>query len=90
MDEFCSSSALCCRLQIHQDLREDLAKVKTLDGLADVSKQLKQRCQVVNIFQNSQENVQILSDVCTNKHKPVRVVDCVKKLLRYYFLFVSF
>ncbi|TNM97423.1 hypothetical protein fugu_015579 [Takifugu bimaculatus] len=32
-------------LQIHQDLREDLAKVKTLDGLADVSKQLKQRCQ---------------------------------------------
>uniref|UniRef100_A0A3B5RBM7 tRNA-dihydrouridine(16/17) synthase [NAD(P)(+)]-like n=1 Tax=Xiphophorus maculatus TaxID=8083 RepID=A0A3B5RBM7_XIPMA len=33
-------------LQIHQDLREDLAKVKTLEGLAHVSAQLKQRCQV--------------------------------------------
>ncbi|KAK5855689.1 hypothetical protein PBY51_007346 [Eleginops maclovinus] len=32
-------------LQIHQDLREDLAKVKTLEALADVSKQLKLRCQ---------------------------------------------
>uniref|UniRef100_A0A3B5LUE1 tRNA-dihydrouridine(16/17) synthase [NAD(P)(+)]-like n=1 Tax=Xiphophorus couchianus TaxID=32473 RepID=A0A3B5LUE1_9TELE len=32
-------------LQIHQDLREDLAKVKTLEGLAHVSAQLKQRCQ---------------------------------------------
>lgn len=36
-----------CRLQIHQDLREDLAKVKTLAGLADVSKQLRLRCQVI-------------------------------------------
>lgn len=35
-----------CRLQIHQDLRDDLAKVKTLEALADVSKQLKLRCQV--------------------------------------------
>lgn len=52
-----------CRLQIHQDLREDLAKVKTLDGLAHVSKQLKQRCQVVNALQNSRENIQVLSDV---------------------------
>ncbi|XP_061568102.1 tRNA-dihydrouridine(16/17) synthase [NAD(P)(+)]-like [Cololabis saira] len=32
-------------LQIHQDLREDLAKVKTLAALADVSSQLRQRCQ---------------------------------------------
>ncbi|KAK5600709.1 tRNA-dihydrouridine(16/17) synthase [NAD(P)(+)]-like protein [Crenichthys baileyi] len=32
-------------LQIHQDLREELAKVKTLEGLADVSAQLKRRCQ---------------------------------------------
>uniref|UniRef100_A0A3Q4MIY2 Dihydrouridine synthase 1-like (S. cerevisiae) n=1 Tax=Neolamprologus brichardi TaxID=32507 RepID=A0A3Q4MIY2_NEOBR len=32
-------------LQIHQDLREELAKVKTLEGLADVSKQLRLRCQ---------------------------------------------
>ncbi|KAL2101501.1 hypothetical protein ACEWY4_003262 [Coilia grayii] len=32
-------------LQIHQDLREDLAKVKNLEGLAEVSRQLKERCQ---------------------------------------------
>ncbi|XP_032393590.1 tRNA-dihydrouridine(16/17) synthase [NAD(P)(+)]-like [Etheostoma spectabile] len=32
-------------LQIHQDLREELAKVKTLEGLAAVSKQLRLRCQ---------------------------------------------
>ncbi|RVE69009.1 hypothetical protein OJAV_G00073580 [Oryzias javanicus] len=32
-------------LQIHQDLREELAKVKTLEALADVSSQLRQRCQ---------------------------------------------
>ncbi|XP_061606461.1 tRNA-dihydrouridine(16/17) synthase [NAD(P)(+)]-like isoform X2 [Phyllopteryx taeniolatus] len=33
------------RLQIHQDLRDDLAKVKTLEGLANVSNQLRLRCQ---------------------------------------------
>ncbi|XP_015224761.1 PREDICTED: tRNA-dihydrouridine(16/17) synthase [NAD(P)(+)]-like [Cyprinodon variegatus] len=33
-------------LQIHQDLREELAKVKTLEGLAHISSQLKRRCQV--------------------------------------------
>nr|XP_061838188.1 tRNA-dihydrouridine(16/17) synthase [NAD(P)(+)]-like isoform X1 [Nerophis lumbriciformis] len=32
-------------LQIHQDLREELAKVKTLESLANVSKELKMRCQ---------------------------------------------
>ncbi|XP_031432935.1 tRNA-dihydrouridine(16/17) synthase [NAD(P)(+)]-like [Clupea harengus] len=32
-------------LQIHQDLREDLAKVKNLESLANVSLQLKLRCQ---------------------------------------------
>ncbi|XP_038123509.1 tRNA-dihydrouridine(16/17) synthase [NAD(P)(+)]-like [Cyprinodon tularosa] len=32
-------------LQIHQDLREELAKVKTLEGLAHISSQLKRRCQ---------------------------------------------
>uniref|UniRef100_A0A3B3ZMU8 tRNA-dihydrouridine(16/17) synthase [NAD(P)(+)]-like n=1 Tax=Periophthalmus magnuspinnatus TaxID=409849 RepID=A0A3B3ZMU8_9GOBI len=32
-------------LQIHQDLREELAKVKTVEGLAEVSHQLKLRCQ---------------------------------------------
>uniref|UniRef100_A0A7N6C171 tRNA-dihydrouridine(16/17) synthase [NAD(P)(+)]-like n=1 Tax=Anabas testudineus TaxID=64144 RepID=A0A7N6C171_ANATE len=32
-------------LQIHQDLREELAKVKNLEALANVSKQLRLRCQ---------------------------------------------
>uniref|UniRef100_A0A4W6F0V4 tRNA-dihydrouridine(16/17) synthase [NAD(P)(+)]-like n=1 Tax=Lates calcarifer TaxID=8187 RepID=A0A4W6F0V4_LATCA len=32
-------------LQIHQDLREELAKAKNLEGLADVSKKLRLRCQ---------------------------------------------
>lgn len=36
------------RLQIHQDLRDDLAKVKTLEALANVSQQLKLRCQVTD------------------------------------------
>ena len=36
------------RLQIHQDLREDLAKVKNLEALSGVSRHLKQRCQVPN------------------------------------------
>lgn len=34
------------RLQIHQDLREDLAKAKNLAGIVEVNRQLKQRCQV--------------------------------------------
>lgn len=34
------------RLQIYQELREELAKVKTLSGMAEVNRQLKQRCQV--------------------------------------------
>ncbi|KAM6957283.1 tRNA-dihydrouridine(16/17) synthase [NAD(P)(+)]-like [Aplochiton taeniatus] len=33
-------------LQIHQDLREQLAKVKNVEGLAQVSTQLRLRCQV--------------------------------------------
>ncbi|XP_034151549.1 tRNA-dihydrouridine(16/17) synthase [NAD(P)(+)]-like isoform X3 [Esox lucius] len=32
-------------LQIHQDLREELGKVKNVQGLAEVSRQLKIRCQ---------------------------------------------
>ncbi|MBN3300588.1 DUS1L synthase, partial [Amia calva] len=32
-------------LQIYQDLREELAKVKTIDGMAEVNRQLKERCQ---------------------------------------------
>lgn len=45
---------VCVRLQIHQDLREELAKVKTLEALADVSKQLRLRCQVTALFKNAQ------------------------------------
>ncbi|MBN3313479.1 DUS1L synthase, partial [Atractosteus spatula] len=32
-------------LQIHQELREELAKVKTIAGMAQVSQELKKRCQ---------------------------------------------
>uniref|UniRef100_A0A673IT46 tRNA-dihydrouridine(16/17) synthase [NAD(P)(+)]-like n=2 Tax=Sinocyclocheilus rhinocerous TaxID=307959 RepID=A0A673IT46_9TELE len=32
-------------LQIHQDLREELAKAKNVAGIAEVNRQLKQRCQ---------------------------------------------
>ncbi|XP_036405665.1 tRNA-dihydrouridine(16/17) synthase [NAD(P)(+)]-like [Megalops cyprinoides] len=32
-------------LQIHQELRDELAKVKTLSGMAEVNRQLKKRCQ---------------------------------------------
>ena len=31
---------------MHQQLREELAKVKTLEGIAAVSQELKLRCQV--------------------------------------------
>ncbi|XP_037545311.1 tRNA-dihydrouridine(16/17) synthase [NAD(P)(+)]-like [Nematolebias whitei] len=45
-------------LQIYQDLRDELAKVKTLEGLADVSKQLKQHCQEeIAEGKNGRENV---------------------------------
>uniref|UniRef100_A0A8C4J1L3 tRNA-dihydrouridine(16/17) synthase [NAD(P)(+)] n=1 Tax=Dromaius novaehollandiae TaxID=8790 RepID=A0A8C4J1L3_DRONO len=33
------------RLQVYQQLREELAKVKTLEGIADVNRELKLRCQ---------------------------------------------
>lgn len=55
MGPFLHAACMCLfRLQIHQDLREELAKVKTLEGLADVSKQLRLRCQVQtgNILSN--------------------------------------
>ncbi|KAL4648125.1 tRNA-dihydrouridine(16/17) synthase NAD(P)(+)-like [Arapaima gigas] len=32
-------------LQIYKDLREELAKVRTLEGMAELNRQLKQRCQ---------------------------------------------
>uniref|UniRef100_A0A8C9TVB7 tRNA-dihydrouridine(16/17) synthase [NAD(P)(+)]-like n=1 Tax=Scleropages formosus TaxID=113540 RepID=A0A8C9TVB7_SCLFO len=32
-------------LQIYKDLREELAKVRTLQGMAELNRQLKQRCQ---------------------------------------------
>lgn len=34
------------RLQVYQQLREELAKVKTLEGIVDVNRELKLRCQV--------------------------------------------
>ncbi len=46
----CFLCVCVCRLQIHQDLREELAKVKTLEGLANVSKQLRLRCQVTAVL----------------------------------------
>ncbi|EAW89744.1 dihydrouridine synthase 1-like (S. cerevisiae), isoform CRA_b [Homo sapiens] len=36
-------------LQVHQELREELAKVKTLEGIAAVSQELKLRCQAGDI-----------------------------------------
>ena len=42
----CDLCVSVCRLQIHQDLREELAKVKNLESLADVSRKLRLRCQV--------------------------------------------
>lgn len=36
----------CLRLQVYQQLREELAKVKTLEGIVDVNRELKLRCQV--------------------------------------------
>lgn len=38
-------TGFCLRLQVHQQLREELAKVKTLEGVAAVSQALKLRCQ---------------------------------------------
>lgn len=38
-------TGICLRLQVHQQLREELAKVKTLEGVAAVSQALKLRCQ---------------------------------------------
>lgn len=47
---------ICLRLQVYQQLREELAKVKTLEGIIDVNRELKLRCQVPRwalISQNS-------------------------------------
>lgn len=38
-------TGICLRLQVHQQLREELAKVKTLEGITAVSQELKLRCQ---------------------------------------------
>lgn len=38
-------TGICLRLQVHQQLREELARVKTLEGVAAVSQALKLRCQ---------------------------------------------
>lgn len=37
---------ICRRLQVYHQLREELAKVKTLEGIVDVNRELKLRCQV--------------------------------------------
>uniref|UniRef100_A0A672PWI1 tRNA-dihydrouridine(16/17) synthase [NAD(P)(+)]-like n=1 Tax=Sinocyclocheilus grahami TaxID=75366 RepID=A0A672PWI1_SINGR len=39
-------------LQIHQDLREELAKAKNVAGIAEVNRQLKQRCQVKELYES--------------------------------------
>lgn len=66
--ELCVSLFVCVcvsRLQIHQDLREELAKVKTLEGLAGVSKQLRLRCQVTGRRDEEEEEKGSLS--CSKK-----------------------
>lgn len=51
---------ICLRLQVYQQLREELAKVKTLEGILDVNRELKLRCQVPRWALISQNNT-----VCT-------------------------
>lgn len=51
---------ICLRLQVYQQLREELAKVKTLEGIVDVNRELKLRCQVLRWVLISQNNT-----VCT-------------------------
>ncbi|KAM6317690.1 tRNA-dihydrouridine(16/17) synthase [NAD(P)(+)]-like isoform 2-T2 [Podargus strigoides] len=43
-------------LQVYQQLREELAKVKTLEGIVDVNRELKLRCQVPRWALTSQSN----------------------------------
>lgn len=45
MDGGPTVTGVCLRLQVHQLLREELAKAKTLEGVAAVSRELKLRCQ---------------------------------------------
>lgn len=45
------------RLQVYQQLREELAKVKTLEGIVDVNRELKLRCQVSRWALTSQNNI---------------------------------
>jgi len=47
---------ICLRLQVYQQLREELAKVKTLEGIVDVNRELKLRCQVLRWALISQNN----------------------------------
>lgn len=47
---------ICLRLQVYQQLREELAKVKTLEGIVDVNRELKLRCQVPRWALISQDN----------------------------------
>lgn len=56
MNKYDLMFGICLRLQVYQQLREELAKVKTLEGIVDVNRELKLRCQVPSwalISQNS-------------------------------------
>lgn len=50
MNKYDLMFGICLRLQVYQQLREELAKVKTLEGIVDVNRELKLRCQVPRWF----------------------------------------
>uniref|UniRef100_A0A4W6F2G3 tRNA-dihydrouridine(16/17) synthase [NAD(P)(+)]-like n=1 Tax=Lates calcarifer TaxID=8187 RepID=A0A4W6F2G3_LATCA len=65
-------------LQIHQDLREELAKAKNLEGLADVSKKLRLRCQE-EIAKG--KDVEEREDITTLQGSEVKKTVCQKRAL---------
>ncbi|XP_074411406.1 tRNA-dihydrouridine(16/17) synthase [NAD(P)(+)]-like isoform X2 [Zonotrichia albicollis] len=54
-------------LQVYQQLREELAKVKTLEGIVDVNRELKLRCQVPRWALISQNSTACTWWQCTKK-----------------------
>lgn len=56
MNKYDLMFGICLRLQVYQQLREELAKVKTLEGIVDVNRELKLRCQVPSWALISQNN----------------------------------
>lgn len=60
---------ICLRLQVYQQLRDELAKAKTLEGITDVSRELKLRCQVPLWAPNSQ-NTGLTETACGLPHAP--------------------